>query len=74
MKIKVQGYEANNYDATYNSRSLIFEENVVGAERKMRLLDLNSGREYIFVVPMIKVETPSHKREKETVRVGLPRG
>ena len=64
MKVKVQGYKLNNYNATYQKANFFFEEQNVGdGLRNIKVIDLESGQEFWLTVPF-KVETPSRKAKR----------
>lgn len=63
--ITVHGYKLNNYDATYEPRDFIFEEELKDNSRIIRVKDFQSGQEFWFSVPM--VETPRRKPKRNHV-------
>lgn len=63
----VHGYKLNNYDATYEPRDFIFEEEIKDNSRIMKVKDFQSGEEFWFSVPL-KVETPRHEPKRNKHR------
>ena len=66
MKVTVQGYKLNNYDATYEPKDFIFEEYEYNNERAIKIIDADSGMEFWFNVPN-EVETPGRKPKRNVV-------
>lgn len=64
MKVRVVGFKANDYNATYQQATFLFEERIFDdGMRNIKITDINSGHEFWVTVP-IKVETPSRKRKR----------
>lgn len=63
MKAMVHGYKLNNYDATYEPKDFIFEEEVREKDREIKIIDAESGLEFWFNAPN-KVETPRYKPKR----------
>lgn len=61
--ITVHGYKLNNYDATYEPRDFIFEEESREDSRVIKVKDFQSGQEFWFSVPY-EVETPRRKPKR----------
>ena len=64
--ITVHGYKLNNYDATYEPRDFIFEEESREDSRIIKVKDFQSGEEFWFSVPL-SVETPRRKPKRNYV-------
>ena len=62
----VHGYKLNNYDATYEPRDFIFEEEIKDNSRIMKVKDFQSGEEFWFEVPNM-VETPRRQPKRNYV-------
>ena len=63
MKVRTQGFISKAYDATFEEVNFLFEEAKRENDRTIRVTELNSGLEFLFVVPN-KVETPSRRRKR----------
>ena len=59
----VHGYKLNNYDATYEPKDFIFEEESRNDSRVIKVKDFQSGEEFWFSVPN-EVETPRRKPKR----------
>lgn len=70
--ITVHGYKLNNYDATYEPRDFIFEEESKDNSRVIKVKDFQSGEEFWFSVPTDEyykylVETPRRQPKRNYV-------
>ncbi len=65
--ITVHGYKLNNYDATYEPKDFIFEEEIRDDSRVIKVVEFESGQEFWFSVPL-KVETPRHEPKRNKHR------
>ena len=66
MAITVHGYKLNDYDATYEPKDFIFEEEFKSDSRIIKVRDFESGQEFWFKVPN-KVETPRQQPKRNSV-------
>lgn len=64
--LTVHGYKLNNYDATYEPRDFIFEEELKDDSRIIKVKDFQSGQEFWFSVPNM-VETPRRQPKRNYV-------
>lgn len=63
IKRIVHGYKLNDYNATYEPKDFIFEEQKRYNDRFIKISDVDSGMEFWFSVPD-KVETPRRKPKR----------
>lgn len=57
MKQTVQGYQLNNYNATFEEKTFFFEEQTYSdGARQIRVSDANGGFELVFMVETPKVK------------------
>lgn len=63
MKRLVHGYKLNNYNATYEPKDFLFEEEQQDTSRVIKVTDVDGGMEFWFGVPN-EVETPRRKPKR----------
>ena len=66
MAITVHGYKLKDYDATYEPKDFIFEEEFKNNSRIIKVRDFESGQEFWFEVPN-RVETPRREPKRNSV-------
>ena len=64
-KVRLQGYKLNDYNATYEECVFLYKEQVFPNQKNIRLTDINTGQEFIAIMPLKRGDKNGTERRRK---------